>query len=176
MKVDTFENKEPIVFVDGGSKHYNGIGFKVGDGDSSISEMDEKLDSQKDYSDLAYTLGSIPDHYSELSTQGFLGGRKDHELINWGEFFYFLNKNKNIDTISLENNIILYSPGSYSFDIKKPFSLINSLPGKIKITGDCDYQYDDYCHYSYSSQFLSNSGNGEINIESNIAFAIIIIN
>ena len=83
--------KEPVLFIDGGSRFRNSPeGLSLGDNDSSIGELDILLSPDKDFSDLSYALRNIPSHYKEIHLQGFLGGRKDHEIINMGEVQNFL--------------------------------------------------------------------------------------
>ena len=71
--------EEPLIWVDGGADYrrpdgaqgsighgsieHDSIGFAVGDGDSSRSELHQYLPVDKDYSDLSYVLGRLPDHF-----------------------------------------------------------------------------------------------------------------
>ena len=43
-----------------GNIEHDSIGFAVGDGDSSRSELHQYLPVDKDYSDLSYVLGRLP--------------------------------------------------------------------------------------------------------------------
>ena len=168
-----FTFQEPVIYVDGGSRHKCSGGIIVGDGDSSIVEVDIKLPVSKNYSDLKFVLDSIPSSVKEIQALGFLGGRKDHELINWGEFFNFLSKREQCRLI-LSQSITLFSPGNYEVKIQGGFSLINYQTEFIKISGDCEYAYSGQPESSHSSQFLSNIGHGLVNINSESAFSIII--
>src|SRR4051794_25182624 len=93
----------PTVYVDGGTRFRNEGGWaaghgghsafptvSVGDGDSSGGSLDELLPSEKDYSDLAFVLRSLPASVNEVTLLGFLGGRRDHELANLGEVNEYL--------------------------------------------------------------------------------------
>ena len=74
---------EPVVYVDAGAFNMmDGVGFSVGDNDSYDKELDEILCVDKNYSDLSYVLSHIVDSFSEVRLIGFLGGRRDHELMN----------------------------------------------------------------------------------------------
>ena len=164
--------QEPVVFVDGGSQNYKDIGFIVGDGDSSAIKMHEKLPEQKHISDLSYALSEIPGHFTKILALGFVGGRKDHELINWGEFFYFLDQKKQSE-VQLSREIKIYSPGVHKVSIQGVFSLINSASKPITISGSCEYSFSGTPKYAFTSQFLSNIGSGLLQISSEASFGII---
>ena len=82
----------PTVYIDGGVNFkQDDTGFSLGDGDSSSARLDQTLNPMKSYSDLAYALQQISKYkFKELKLFGFLGGRKDHELINLLEVHRFL--------------------------------------------------------------------------------------
>lgn len=166
------ELEEPVVFIDGGSQNYKGLGFVIGDGDSSGVKMHEKLPERKSLSDLGYALSQLPTQFKKILALGFLGGRKDHELINFGEFFHFLDSQKET-VIFLSTEMRMYSPGTHELDIKGVFSLLNSQASPITISGSCDYAYSGSPEYAFSSQFLSNIGSGKVQISSQNSFGII---
>ncbi|MFI5391452.1 MAG: hypothetical protein ACHQYQ_08830, partial [Bacteriovoracales bacterium] len=71
------------------------LDISVGDGDSSNFPMDFNLPEEKDYSDLKFALDLIPPNVEKINLWGFLGGRRDHEIINFGEVNNWLLKSKN---------------------------------------------------------------------------------
>ena len=84
----------PKVFIDGGSKHIksNNEDIILGDGDSSskkyIDQITNQLPSDKEYSDLSYALSLVTSKQRTIYLNGFLDGRLDHELINFGEALF----------------------------------------------------------------------------------------
>jgi len=79
----------PVIYIDTDPVDLIGKGFLVGDGDTSKEKMDLLLDRKKNYSDLSFVLSHIETQFKVIRALGFLGGRKDHEFINFGEFFNF---------------------------------------------------------------------------------------
>ena len=155
---------EPVIFVDGGAKCRRGNeGITVGDGDSSARHMDEKLNPDKDLSDLAHTLDAIEDYFDELHTYGFLGGRKDHELINLAEIQSLLRKRTDPLKVKCNEEIVAVSKGEWTFTIEGIFSLFLFEAGNLTLTGACKYPIGGKNPlHSLTSHGLSNEGNGEI--------------
>lgn len=157
--------KEPVIFVDGGGQYQKSEeGFIVGDGDSSEIQMDEKLSEEKDISDLGYALSQI-EGFSELLLLGFLGKRKDHELMNLAEVHRFL-KGKSQVKASFDNKVIALSTGEWKLDIMGTFSLFAFESIELTMSGECKYSIDTTLK-ELSSHGLSNEGNGEIVINTN---------
>src|SRR3982750_1407403 len=90
-----FTPSAPTIFVDGGTQFRpvgeknNPIRISVGDGDSGGINLDVLLPKEKDYSDLAFVLSNLPPTVRHVELIGFLGGRRDHELFNFGEVHKF---------------------------------------------------------------------------------------
>jgi len=167
--------KMPHLLVDGGIKIKNKLKniphWSIGDGDSTKKRLDVLLNKEKDYSDLKAALDCIPSSIKCLYLRGFLGGRKDHELINFGEVHYFL-KNKKHVSVHFSNKIKAYSAGEYQLNIKGTFSIIVFEPTKIGIKGDVKYPLRKKGLTPLSSLTLSNEGTGIVNIDSNGPFYI----
>ncbi len=156
--------QEPIFFIDGGSNHrINNAGLSVGDGDSSELPMDIPLSTDKDYSDLAYALSSIPSHFSKVYLYGFLGERRDHELFNLGAAYRFLENRSQPSTIHFEKEIIGYSPGTWDFHRNGLFSILSLKDTWLTLRGKCRYRCENRTKFHVlDSLGLSNVGHGEI--------------
>ncbi len=158
---------EPIVYVDSGSEFRGpNQGFSVGDGDSSSQPLDEKLIAEKDYSDLAYVFNSIPEHFSDIHLNGFLGGRRDHEIINVGEAHHFLKARTQPTTLNFNHKIRAFSAGKWQITIQGTFSCIVIEPCQVVLNGACKYQsHDGKVWLPLNSFGLSNEGSGPISIK-----------
>lgn len=158
---------EPVIFVDKGAEFRIGnIGISVGDGDSTSLQLDQKLNPQKDLSDLAFVLENISDEFTQIELLGFLGGRHDHQLMNWAEVHRFLNFNlKNPTLVRFDKKIFVVSRGMWKLNIHGLFSLFSFETNEITLSGACDYPLlPDKKFKALSSMGLSNVGRGEINI------------
>ena len=162
---------EPVIYVDGGSKHKKGsLGITVGDGDSSSHAIDIKLNNKKDFSDLSYVLNHILDEVTEVNMHGFLGGRRDHELINYAEAHQFLKQRKIKAKVNFEEKVLAFSKGSWVAEINGVFSVFMFEQGQVSISGECDYKTQNLT--ALSSHGLSNVGSGEVLIESDVPIFI----
>ena len=133
--------KDPVIYVDAGV-HFRKIiqGFAVGDGDSSRLPMDEKLKTKKNFSDLSYVLQNIPSHFSEIQVLGFLGHRKDHEIMNFAEIHEFLKKTTTNVQVNLDKKIKVLSKGTWDFVIHGSFSIFAWEEINLQLSGACEYQ------------------------------------
>ena len=158
--------REPVVFVDGGAQHRRGdIGIAVGDGDSSPLPMDEKLPTDKDISDLGYALSQLPPRIRTLELLGFLGGRRDHELGNFGAVHAFLTRASHPAQASFDQAVCAYGPGEWQLHIEGRFSLIVLEPTRLSLRGNCRYPLWPAARIEpLSSHTLSNIGHGEISL------------
>jgi thiamine pyrophosphokinase len=170
----------PHVFIDGGSKHkefFKSIWRKkswspeiisVGDGDSSHVKLDVLISPQKDFSDLQYALNFLPQQIEKIHLIGFLGGRKDHELINFGEIYHFLQHQS---SLAFFDDKIIASSHKLKRNIQGTFSILTFNTTFVKITGMCKYPLDTFTEiHPFSSHGLSNIGHGDISIEANDVF------
>jgi thiamine pyrophosphokinase len=162
---DEFDH--PVIFVDGGANfRKDNIGLSVGDGDSFAGEMDEPLNSNKNYSDLAYVLAGIPHHFRRLNLRGFLGGRRDHELLNLGEVCAFLKHQPRNSTVSFDDKVCCFGKGEWQLESHQTFSLMCLSPVKVQLTGELKYPIAELTELSpLSSLGLSNEGLGHINLK-----------
>ena len=160
---------DPVIFVDGGAHGRIGDhGLCVGDGDSWSGPMDIQLPTEKDFSDLAFALSLIPEHFQCLHLHGFLGGRRDHELFNLGEVFQFLQRRLSDTTVLFDQEVIAYSAGQWSLAIEGTFSLGALIPTEVTLSGSCKYPITEGTVVSpLSSLGLSNEGHGKILLTNN---------
>ena len=81
-----------VIYVDSGIHHQKpcALSTSVGDADSSTAPLDMMLEKEKNFSDFTFALRSLPQNIAEVHARGFLGGRRDHELANFGEAHAFL--------------------------------------------------------------------------------------
>ena len=168
----------PIIFVDGGKKFDKYFPkedicgesrptFSLGDGDSYEGDLDLTIEKEKDFSDLNYAFRIIPTHIKEIHLIGFLGGRKDHELINLGECHQFLIKNSDTKVIFDLSEIESFSPGDIKVNIEGIFSILSLTENNLGISGNCKYHLSYPSKVSpFSSHCLSNIGSGNIHIQS----------
>lgn len=170
----------PHIFVDGGTnflppeKFIKTLHFRVGDGDSWPRELDITLPANKDYSDLDYALGLIPEHIEEIELKGFLGGRKSHEFANFGEVHKFL-KGRTQTKVLWDEGITSFSEGNYQLSANGEFSILTIENTEIKVLGECEYKLPDFKELApLSSMGLSNVGNGDIQIEARGPFILLL--
>lgn len=158
---------EPVIFVDGGStRREHNIGLSVGDGDSFAGELDHKLDTEKDFSDLAFALSLLSHGFHNIEMHGFLGGRRDHELLNLGEVFHFLARRTRPATALIDRSVDAFSEGSWQVEVHGTFSLIAFEAATVALSGRCRYQIPDGTRIAPVSSFgLSNEGYGLITIK-----------
>jgi len=166
---------EPLIFVDGGAQlRQNNEGLAVGDGDSYSGTLDERLNTQKDYSDLAYVLASLPAHFHQVMLHGFLGERRDHELANLGEANAFLKHRHHPTRLQFDTAICGFSAGDWQLEIHEPFSLLSIEPAKVTLKGACAYQLKQLTQIDpLCSHGLSNIGNGAITLKTDVPVFIV---
>ncbi|MCB0392242.1 MAG: hypothetical protein KDD58_13200 [Bdellovibrionales bacterium] len=156
--------KEPVIYVDRGVNFRNKHkGLSVGDGDSSPVELDVKLPPKKDYSDLSYALNNLSDNFNKIFLFGFLGGRKDHEIINITEAYLFL-RNKSQIQIYFDSDVLILSSGEHEIHHHGVFSILTFIENRISLTGHCKYQMDNRDLKPLSSHGLSNESKGLIQL------------
>lgn len=160
------------IYVDGGSRYKSCSSsswpvISLGDGDSGKA-LDEVLPVEKDYSDLAFVLRELPAHIDFLRLFGFLGGRRDHELVNLGEVHQFLRRRPQAraDFFSDSLSIVGFS-GRIELEAHGVFSLLVLESTAVTLSGACKYRLDGSAVLEpASSHGLSNEGSGLIVAES----------
>ncbi len=165
----------PIIAIDGGAHHLECPDIWVGDADSYEKKVSCKHvfrhPPKKDLSDfaLALSLFKVPHHY-KLHLWGLLGGRRDHELFNFGESSRFLDRHS-------ESEIIFYGSdgkihfhflgaGTWKFSHEGLFSLGTLKNTLVKLRGNCQFPIPKLLEITPLSSFgLSNVGEGEMTLE-----------
>ena len=158
---------DPVIFVDGGSRLRSGTqGISVGDGDSYHGILDYQLDREKDFSDLAYALSLVGDHFRCLKLHGFLGGRRDHELLNFGEVHHFLQQKTLPTEVQFDQHVSAFSAGQWQTQAQGTFSIVAFAPAAISLSGQCKYPIEAGSTLRpVSSLGLSNEGYGTIQLD-----------
>lgn len=169
----------PSVFVDGGANYFEkSVNLSpspfpvicVGDGDSSLHAMDERLSASKDFSDLGFVLRGLPTSVQMVDMFGFLGGRLDHELANFGEVHRFLLARASA-TVNFHDSLstkVVGFRGNLGMEIQGVFSVMTFAPSHVRISGDCEYKYDGRLD-TVESLGLSNIGRGRVALDSDSA-------
>lgn len=157
---------EPVVWVDGGADHRGARGgFAVGDGDSARARLDQYLQRDKDFSDLAYVLQKLPAQFREVVLRGFLGARRDHELFNLGEVHRFLAAAESPVRARFDHSVFGYAKGEWRFCIDGVFSLGVVEATAVTLDGACEFHLPPGAEVTpLSSRGLSNRGFGEIRL------------
>jgi thiamine pyrophosphokinase len=163
----------PTIYVDGGSQFRPIDGndadipsITVGDGDSTATKLDVILPKNKDYSDLAFVLQTLPANVRHVELLGFLGGRRDHELINYGEVHRFLSTQALFTTVRFDDAIVAFSGGSLKIQIDGTFSVCVLEEASLRIAGACHYTLETETKVSPASSLgLSNVGQGTVVID-----------
>lgn len=162
------------VFVDGGSRFQMPAStsltslpaISVGDGDSG-GQLDEMLPTEKDYSDLAFVLRELPLPINRVNLFGFLGGRRDHELANFGEVHQFLSRRGQARANFYSHGIsVMGFVGQIELEVHGLFSLLVLESTAVRLEGECKYKLaGDVVLEPVSSHGLSNEGSGLVTLE-----------
>lgn len=173
MLQGSFVPQGPTIYVDGGL-HARGRAaqdtkfatISVGDGDSATGALDYLLPELKDYSDLAFVLHNLPKTVQHVDLLGFLGGRLDHQLGNFGEAHAFLDSRKdNFTTIRFDESAVGFSAGKLKLQIQGNFSVMAFRACNVTITGACRFALEEPTRLGVlSSHGISNIGNGSVTI------------
>jgi thiamine pyrophosphokinase len=166
--------EHPVLAVDGGSQFSDKIDLWLGDGDSSAENVHCRYKYQfsphKSHSDLAlaFDLLSCLERCT-LHCWGFLGGRRDHELLNLGEALRFLNSHPNSRLYFYDETgriaVECLAAGEWSIFREGLFSLASIKDVVLKMTGECSFPIpQEITLEPMSSLGLSNSGHGHIHL------------
>lgn len=173
----------PTIYVDGGTR-FRGEGggwatqhvkgshptVSVGDGDSAPGQLDELLSPDKNFSDLAFALRSLPHGVREITLLGFLGGRRDHELANLGEVHAFLRTRSQFTRVDLVGlggqRIVAFTRGTFTLERRGEFSVFVLETANVRIEGDARFPLPAGSAplSPFSSHGLSNLAAGTVQI------------
>lgn len=172
--------ENPTIYVDGGARFRAPSGgaapsFSLGDGDSGGGALDRMLPADKDHSDLAAALALLPAEVRLVHLAGFLGGRTDHELMNFGEVHRFLMGRSGFTRVDFQNRedrvpILAFHGGPMEMEIHGEFSVFTFAPVALaEIAGDCRYPLTvSSMLKGTSSQGLSNVGHGRVSLRADV--------
>jgi thiamine pyrophosphokinase len=175
-------NWDSLAIIDGGEIHLPKLKLSVnrdifskkrhfGDGDSSLTSP-HFLKKDQNISDLSFYLDNINSlcPHTSFAFFGFLGGRIDHQLFNFGSWLQALDKlckvhkAKNLQFF-VGSDIIILSKGIFNLKPKGPFSLLVIKPCSVKLQGLCQYPLNSWTHLkTLDSRTLSNQSHGEISL------------
>ncbi len=175
----------PLVLVDGGGRFYKGGAqqvFWVGDGDSLAPELPKQdipsleYPEKKDLSDLKAALDLLPETCMEVQLWGFLGGKRDHELANFGEIHRFLKSRTSAKASFHDAHGLVEAraAGRWEINLKGRFSLLALESCQVRMFGDCEFPIDPPRMLSpLSSLGISNQGKGMVHVHSGGPFFIL---
>ncbi len=160
-----------VVLIDGGDHHLNKLKHKIpnalftrllhfGDGDSSRI-MPQMFKKNQNLSDLAFYLTKLKNqkNLGSVTFFGFLGGRYDHLMFNFGAW---LQSIESANYFMIGSDMMLMKKGRYLFNLKGTFSLFSFQKNSIKLTGECRYPLPSWTTLSpLDSRTLSNEANGK---------------
>lgn len=171
-------NTLPTLAVDGGASFVPNIDVWIGDNDSYLEKIDTEnaffFSPDKDLSDLALALTLFENKSYTLHLYGFLGGRRDHELFNFGEISSHLQKNPSNKIILYEGDspqFIFLGRGQHQFEHYGSLSIGTLFPqniildGKLAYTGKLEF-------LPLGSLGLSNKATGLFDIRATAPFFI----
>lgn len=163
-----------VIAVDGGARFCTNPLVWIGDGDSIIGPMSAEhifqYPPKKSLSDLALALSMFENKDSLiLHLWGFLGGRRDHELLNFGEVLRFLEAQLetevNFYDSAINKSVRCFSTGRWNFNHHGTFTLISMRTIKVRIEGSCEYTLNEETELAALSTLgLSNSASGNFSI------------
>lgn len=172
----------PIMAIDGGAQFCSRMDAWVGDGDSCESKIHcaniYPFSINKNLSDFALGLSLFESYPNKIHLWGFIGGRVDHELFNYGEALRFLEMAPNTELIfyNQQGNIHArcYGKGEREIEIRGTFSLVSTKTIKITLTGECIFQLEKETELPpLSSLGLSNKGQGSVELKNNGAVMVL---
>ncbi len=171
----------PQVAVDGGVKFAVDPVMWAGDGDSGKPPKSAPIAFKKDQdvTDLRFCLEIIrKGDWRELHIFGFLDGRKDHELANFGEIYAVLKKRRKPSSAVFYDaqnrpSIRFFQAGQHKVKLRGIFSVLVIEPAKITITGKCKYPVRGFSLPPLSGCGVSNVASGEVRISASRPFFIV---
>ena len=170
----------PQIAVDGGIHFSKNPITWLGDGDSTRNDFSKEsliLKVNQNESDLRFALTEIAKiQWKVLHLFGFYGGRKDHELANWGEIYQELKLSSHREKVVFYDEYenpkvcILNSITTnlcHRLQVNGVFSVFSFEPTELNLRGDCQFKVNQFVLNPFTSQGLSNFGNGAIEVQNN---------
>lgn len=171
-------NEFPTLAVDGGASFVPNIDVWIGDNDSYLEKIDIEnaffFSPDKDLSDLALALKLFENNSYTLHLYGFLGGRRDHELINYGVISHYLLTNNDNSILLYEREKAVYvfhGKGKYQFEHYGIVSIGTLYPQSLTLNGQLAYT-GTHRFDPLSSHGLSNKAQGSFEVTSEAPFFV----
>ncbi len=143
----------------------------LGDNDSSQDAHKIAFDilfaTDKDFSDLDYLIHLPLTSVEELTLQGFLGGRIDHQLGVFGTSLKIL-EHFGLKKISFDNVHFIFNSGIQHLFFQGSFSLMSFASQNISIKGKVKYTLNDSTVTIFDAKTLSNEAQGAFIIENEL--------
>lgn len=166
------EKLKPQVAVDGGIAYAVAPVLWVGDGDSAAvpKNVPTFTKHNQDETDLRFCLNGLRGwKWTELHLAGFLGGRRDHELANFGEIHAELKERPGFRRAvfydgQMVPRIFFYPAGSHAISINGLFSVLTLEPSSVSVAGSCEFTAKKLPLAPLSGLGVSNRGSGEVRI------------
>lgn len=163
----------PQVAVDGGIHAALNPVFWCGDGDSGFipAGMPAIVKEDQNQTDIAFCLSAIRNwRWREMHLFGFLGGRRDHELANFGTLIAEASLRPRTQKISFYDDAgraaaVVLPAGAHQLDLQGAFSIVALEPAVISLNGACAYEADHLMLFPLSGQGLSNEGRGIVSLK-----------
>jgi thiamine pyrophosphokinase len=166
--------ERPVLAVDGGANFTSQVDLWIGDADSGSAPKDAvhvfTHPMDKKHSDFALALALFEKGRPfKMHLWGFLGGRRDHELFNFGEARNFLESRPGSHLIFYDLNgaprIEFFGAGDWSISHQGLFSLGTLTPVKLGLSGECRWPIDQGTLVAPLSSFgLSNEATGKLRL------------
>ncbi len=179
------EKLKPQIAVDGGIHFASFPVLWAGDGDSAAEVPDSVpvfFKHNQEETDLRFCLNGIRGwKWSELHLAGFLGGRRDHELANFGEIHTELKARGGFRRAvfydgDMKPRLIFYPAGSHVVHLTGLFSVMVLETSELSLEGACEFTATKQTLPPLSGLGVSNRGEGEVKISSSQPMMILLEN
>ena len=177
------EKLKPQIAVDGGITYAVAPVLWVGDGDSAVAaprNVPTFTKHNQDETDLRFCLNGVRGwKWTELHLAGFLGGRRDHELANFGEINAELKARTGFRRAvfydgQMSPRLFFYPAGEHTISISGLFSLLTLEPSLVSVAGSCEFAAEKLLLAPLSGLGVSNRGSGEVKITSTTPLMVLL--
>lgn len=172
----------PQIAIDGGIRHATNPVLWAGDGDSGAQpkNIPAFVKTNQDETDLRFCLHGIHNwRWRALHLFGFLGGRRDHELANFGEVHAHMKARRNFERAvfyGADNApaVYVFAEGEHALEVTGRFSVLALEPLEISISGDCAYAAENLALEPLSGRGVSNTGTGLVRFRAGAPFMALV--
>jgi len=176
--IDSF----PQIAVDGGISFAVNPVLWAGDGDSGAAPKNVPVIPKQgqDETDLSFCLKGVHGwKWGELHLFGFLGGRRDHELANFGEVNAAMKGRKGFARAvfygaNFSPEAYCFREGAHSLSLNGAFSVFTLSGAEIGISGACRYPADHAYLEPLSGRGVSNHGDGLVSFRCGKPFMVLV--